>query len=145
LVGRRPWVLAGCPWLPSRWPLPWPTATARGSSSWTSSQPTSSSPARGSARWGTSIAQSPPPALPLDHCIVGTPGYQNPEFLREQFVTSTASLGILMWQQVAREIHFSGQHPQTVMFRGVSVGARPSPPPSHTVRKTSFTSLYKSC
>ena len=42
---------------------------------------------------------------------------------------------------------FSGQHPQTVMFRVVSVGARPTPPgPSvASVNVPAFTSLYKWC
>jgi len=89
-------------------------------------------------------------SLPLDHCLVGTPGYQAPEFLRGQSPSPACdiySLAILMWQLDAREIPFSGQHPQAVMFRVVSVGARPPPPPSHmaSVRKPAFTSLYKSC
>ena len=99
--------------------------------------------------FGCSVATSCT-SLPLDHCLVGTPGYQAPEFLRGQSPSPACdiySLAILMWQLDAREIPFSGQHPQAVMFRVVSVGARPPPPPSHmaSVRKPAFTSLYKSC
>jgi len=89
-------------------------------------------------------------SLPVDHSLVGTPGYQAPEFLRGVSPSSACdiySLAILMWQLDSREIPFSGQHPQTVMFRVVSAGARPSPPPSHiaSVNLPSFTSLYQSC
>ena len=89
-------------------------------------------------------------SLSVDHSLVGTPGYQAPEFLRGKTPTPACdvySLAILMWQLETREVPFSGQHPQTVMFRVVSVGARPSPPPSHTgsIASPSFTTLYKSC
>jgi len=89
-------------------------------------------------------------SLAVDHSLVGTPGYQAPEFLRGKTPTPACdvySLAILMWQLESREVPFSGQHPQTVMFRVVSVGARPSPPPSHmgSIASPSFTTLYKSC
>merc|ERR1712002_826308 len=89
-------------------------------------------------------------SLAMDHSLVGTPGYQAPEFLRGKTPTPACdvySMAILMWQLEAREVPFSGQHPQTVMFRVVSVGARPSPPPTHlgSIASPSFTTLYKSC
>jgi len=89
-------------------------------------------------------------SLAVDHSLVGTPGYQAPEFLRGK-PPSTAcdiySLAILMWQLDAREVPFSGQHPQTVMFRVVSAGVRPTPPVSHMscISSHAFTALYKSC
>merc|ERR1712025_1291675 len=89
-------------------------------------------------------------SLAVDHSLVGTPGYQAPEFLRGKTPTPACdvySLAILMWQLDAREVPFSGQHPQTVMFRVVSAGVRPSPPVSHMACISShvFTALYKSC
>eukprot|EP00092_Neocalanus_flemingeri_P041338 GFUD01045012.1.p1 GENE.GFUD01045012.1~~GFUD01045012.1.p1 ORF type:complete len:496 (+),score=109.92 GFUD01045012.1:65-1552(+) len=89
-------------------------------------------------------------SLSVDHSLVGTPGYQAPEFLRGCRPTPACdiySLAILMWQMDSREIPFSGQHPQTVMFRVVSAGVRPPPPPSHmaSINLPSFTSLYQSC
>merc|ERR1712002_51612 len=89
-------------------------------------------------------------SLAMDHSLVGTPGYQAPEFLRGKTPAPACdvySLAILMWQLDAREVPFSGQHPQTVMFRVVSVGARPSPPPTHmaSISSSSYTALYKSC
>jgi len=89
-------------------------------------------------------------SLAVEHSLVGTPGYQAPEFLRGGVPTPACdvySLAILLWQLDSRDIPFSGQHPQTVMFRVVSAGARPSSPPSQSacVNKTGFTSLYKAC
>ena len=89
-------------------------------------------------------------SLAVEHSLVGTPGYQAPEFLRGGIPTPACdvySLAILLWQLDSRDIPFSGQHPQTVMFRVVSVGARPSPPPSQSacVNKPGFTSLYRAC
>lgn len=89
-------------------------------------------------------------SLTMDHSLVGTPGYQAPEFLRGGCPTTLCdvySLAILMWQLDSREVPFCGQHPQTVMFRVVSVGARPSPPGPGvaSVNVPAFTSLYKSC
>jgi len=99
--------------------------------------------------FGCSVATSCT-SLTLDHSLVGTPGYQAPEFLRGCAPTPACdiySLAILMWQLDSREVPFSGQHPQTVMFRVVSAGARPTPPPPHTscISTPSFTSLYSSC
>ena len=89
-------------------------------------------------------------SLPVEHSLVGTPGYQAPEFLRGHSPSPACdvySLAILMWQLDSRDIPFSGQHPQTVMFRVVSVGARPAPPSDHmaNIKKPAYTLLYKSC
>ena len=57
------------------------------------------------------------------------------------------SLGILLWQLDSRALPYPGQHPQTVMFRVVSVGARPVEPPASlaSVGLSTFTSLYEHC
>jgi len=86
--------------------------------------------------------------VPLDHSLVGTPGYQAPEFLRgglPQPACDVYSLGVLLWQLDAREIPFQGQHPQTIMFRTVSCGARPPNPSAPFVNVPAFGHLYKLC
>jgi len=86
--------------------------------------------------------------VPLDHSLVGTPGYQAPEFLRGGLphpAVDIYALGILFWQLDAREVPFQGQHPQTIMFRTVSFGARPSPPSQPCVGNPDFMKLYQSC
>jgi len=90
------------------------------------------------------------PKLELDNALVGTPGYQAPEFLRGGLPSPPCdiySLGIMLWQLDSREIPFQGVHAQTVMFKVVSAGARPSPPPKHRalVGREDFTSLYRKC
>jgi len=99
--------------------------------------------------FGCSVAQDGN-SLNLEHSLVGTPGYQAPEFLRGSDPSPACdvySLAILLWQLDSREIPYPGQHPQTVMFRVVSVGARPSPPSSllASVGLQAFTSLYTQC
>ena len=89
-------------------------------------------------------------SLGVDHSLVGTPGYQAPEFLRGQAPTTHCdiySLGILLWQLDSREVPFSGQHPQVVMYQVVARTARPAPPsPAEaSINTTVFTSLYRSC
>ena len=101
------------------------------------------------ADFGCSVAASST-SLPIDHSLVGTPGYQAPEFIRGSVPTPSCdiySLGILFWQLDSRQIPYCGQHPQAVMFQVVSVGARPIPPPrtDACVNLELFTSLYKSC
>lgn len=86
----------------------------------------------------------------IDHCLVGTPGYQSPEFLRGGIPSPACdifSLGILMWQLDARLIPFAGQHPHTKMFRVVSTGARPEIPSScnANIKSHSYTCLYQAC
>ena len=49
------------------------------------------------------------PSLKVDHSLVGTSGYQAPEFLRggsPATYTDIYSLGILLWQLDSREIPF---------------------------------------
>ena len=89
-------------------------------------------------------------SLGMDHSLVGTPGYQAPEFLRGQHPTSHCdvySLGILLWQLDSREVPFSGRHPQVVMYQVVATCARPcTPAPAcASVNMAAFTSLYQAC
>jgi len=99
--------------------------------------------------FGCSVSTSNPD-LEVDHSLVGTPGYQAPEFLRG-CVPSPAcdiySLAILLWQLDSRKVPFDKQHPQTVMYQVVAAGVRPQPPvgAEACVNISSFTSLYKSC
>jgi len=88
--------------------------------------------------------------VPLDHSLVGTPGYQAPEFLRGGLPSPACdiySLGIFLWQLDSREVPFQGQHPQTIMFRTVSVGARPTPSRKPTISNSiaGLVELYKQC
>ena len=88
--------------------------------------------------------------LSLDHSLVGTPGYQAPEFLRGCEPTlgcDVYSLGILLWQLDSREFPYPGHHPHTVMFRVVAAGARPKLPSSTNgaISLPAFTSLYTHC
>lgn len=90
------------------------------------------------------------PKLDLDNALVGTPGYQAPEFLRGGLPSPPCdiySLAIMLWQLDSREIPFQGVHAQTVMFKVVSAEARPSPPPKQRalVGREDFTSLYRQC
>jgi len=99
--------------------------------------------------FGCSVATSTP-ALDVDHFLVGTPGYQAPEFLRGSPPSPRCdvySLAILLWQLDSREVPFTGHHPQAVMYQVVARGVRP-PLPSEAkacVNIPAFTSLYKSC
>jgi len=99
--------------------------------------------------FGCSVSTSNPD-LEVDHSLVGTPGYQAPEFLRG-FVPSPScdiySLAILLWQLDSRKVPFDKQHPQTVMYQVVAAGVRPRPPvgAESFVNISSFMSLYKSC
>ncbi|XP_023337254.1 serine/threonine-protein kinase mos [Eurytemora carolleeae] len=86
--------------------------------------------------------------VPLDHSLVGTPGYQAPEFLRGGLphpLCDVYSFGILLWQLDSREVPFQGQHPQTIMFRCVSEDARPSTPTRHFINLPGFKKIYLSC
>ena len=87
-------------------------------------------------------------SLGVDHSLVGTPGYQAPEFLRGQAPTTHCdiySLGILLWQLDSRELPFSGSHPHSVMYQVVAMTARPASPAQASVNMAAFTALYKSC
>jgi len=80
--------------------------------------------------------------------LVGTPGYQAPELLqghKPSLACDIFSLGILLWQLDSRSLPFPNQHPQTVMFRIVALGARPSDPQTSHVGVSTFSALYKSC
>ena len=99
--------------------------------------------------FGCSVSQDVN-TLSLDHSLVGTPGYQAPEFLRGCSPTPACdvySLGILLWQLDSREIPYPGHHPHTVMFRVVAAGARPKLPSSTNgaISLPAFTSLYTHC
>lgn len=87
-------------------------------------------------------------SLAMDHSLVGTPGYQAPEFLRGEAPTTHCdvySLGILLWQLDSREVPFSGRNPHEVMYQVVATQARPPTPSPATVNLSAFTSLYQSC
>jgi len=85
--------------------------------------------------------------LPLDHSLVGTPGYQAPEFLRG-YPPSTAcdiySLGILYWQLDSRQVPFQGQQAHTIMFCSGN-GMRPKEPLVQLIGLKDFTLLYRTC
>jgi len=69
--------------------------------------------------FGCSVATSTP-TLDVDHFLVGTPGYQAPEFLRGSPPSPRCdvySLAILLWQLDTREVPFTGHHPQAVMYQ----------------------------
>jgi proto-oncogene serine/threonine-protein kinase mos len=80
--------------------------------------------------------------------MVGTSGYQAPEFLRGG-IPSTAcdiySLGIMFWQLDSRQIPFQGVHPHTVIFGVVSAGTRPQPVHTAYVGQAEFSALYRHC
>ena len=89
-------------------------------------------------------------SLGVDHSLLGTPGYQAPEFLRGQAPAPACdvySLAILLWQLDSREVPFSGRHPQVVMYQVVATRARPVQPSPDlaSVNLPAFTSLYQSC
>ena len=82
--------------------------------------------------------------------LAGTPGYQAPELLlglNPAPPCDLYSLGVLLWQVDSREVPWAGHHPQAVMFRVVSTGARPVPPRPHmaSIGLPSYTELYQSC
>jgi len=99
--------------------------------------------------FGCSVSLSNP-TLELDHSLVGTPGYQAPEFLRGHSPSPACdvySLAILLWQLDSRDTPFQGLHPQTVMYQVVAAGVRPAvPEPAKAcVNMASFTKLYQEC
>jgi proto-oncogene serine/threonine-protein kinase mos len=52
--------------------------------------------------------------------LVGTSGYQSPEFLRARLATTKCDVyafAILMWTAVAKETPFAGLHQHTVIFK----------------------------
>eukprot|EP00088_Acartia_fossae_P036020 TRINITY_DN3718_c0_g1_i4.p1 TRINITY_DN3718_c0_g1~~TRINITY_DN3718_c0_g1_i4.p1 ORF type:complete len:524 (+),score=89.53 TRINITY_DN3718_c0_g1_i4:118-1689(+) len=85
--------------------------------------------------------------LVLDHSLVGTPGYQAPEFLRG-FPPSPAcdiySLGILYWQLDSRQVPFQGKPAHTIMFC-TGNGMRPKDPLVQLIGVKEFTVLYRTC
>jgi len=85
--------------------------------------------------------------LPLDHSLVGTPGYQAPEFLRGFSPTPACdiySLGILYWQLDSRQVPFQGQPAHTIMFC-TGNGMRPKEPLVQIIGVKEFTVLYRTC
>ena len=53
--------------------------------------------------------------------LVGTPGYQAPEFLRSATAAGPMcdvySFGVTVWTAVAKALPFEKVHPQTVIFK----------------------------
>ena len=53
--------------------------------------------------------------------LVGTPGYQAPEFLRSASAAGPKcdvySFGVTVWSAVAKALPFEKVHPQTVIFK----------------------------
>ena len=53
--------------------------------------------------------------------LVGTPGYQAPEFLRSAGAAGPKcdvySFGVTVWSAVAKALPFEKVHPQTVIFK----------------------------
>lgn len=52
--------------------------------------------------------------------MMGTSGYQAPEYLREGIVDAKCDVyafGVLMWSAVAKESPFEGEHPHTIIFK----------------------------
>lgn len=84
---------------------------------------------------------------PVECDTVGTPGYQAPEMFKLKVVQLKCdifSLGILMWQLLAKEIDtFPGAHPHTIIFKMVSKDCRPIKGTDKTWK--TYESLYKAC
>ncbi len=52
--------------------------------------------------------------------MVGTSGYQAPEYLRDRLVSGKCDIyafGVLVWHVVTGETPFAGEHPHTVIFK----------------------------
>lgn len=81
-----------------------------------------------------------------DQCP-GTPGYQAPEILKEKTVnlkSDVYSLGILMWQLVAKESQpYPGWHAHTIIYQVAALDARPVKKPLEQFTK--YQSLYFTC
>ena len=80
--------------------------------------------------------------------LVGTPGFQAPEFLRSAGAAGPKcdvySFGVTMWSAVAKTVPFQNVHPHTVIFKVVSCQMRPNSPPD-AAAYSPFRSIYERC
>ncbi|XP_059078923.1 serine/threonine-protein kinase mos-like isoform X1 [Tigriopus californicus] len=84
---------------------------------------------------------------PCKDTLVGTPGFQAPEFLRGARPTAKCdiySYGVFLWQVINREIPFRSVHAHSIIFQVVSQDRRPC----HHIqsnKRTPFQDLYEQC
>lgn len=84
---------------------------------------------------------------PCKDTLVGTPGFQAPEFLRGSRPTAKCdiySYGVFLWQVINREIPFRSVHAHSIIFQVVSQERRPC----HHIqnnKRTPYQALYEHC
>lgn len=83
-----------------------------------------------------------------NNLLVGTSGYQAPEYLQDKRPTEKCdvySFGVMMWQILNKEYPFKNCHPHSVLFLVVSQHKRPENEQKASNVGEEYKTLYKRC